>query len=303
MQPNNLSPRIPVMPTLRLYPGFNPRTLPNPFARAMPALQLTVPNQPTISRMPAPAPATSTQSPTPFVIRRVTSRKCTHCNVRHIGGPYHCTVNKMRMRPFSTTNSSTQTGDYTCNTCEPSASTSTTPATTTPVASPNTTRTPPNSPSSLPAPFASPVHSTYSSIGPLSPHLTQTSPPSMTTSPPAALSPIIPTSSAEKPSVSNVGPVVKRYRDAVQNKRNNPGLNQEACLVGINNYSLTSFKDSRYIAELFIADNDKFLAIQQQQVQRNLKLLKTFNQICKEVLKEEAMKPAVRQAKRESLIF
>jgi len=125
----------------------------------------------------------------------------------------------------------------------------------------------------------------------------------MTTSPPAALSPIIPTSSAEKPSVSNVGPVVKRYRDAVQNKRNNPGLNQEACLVGINNYSLTSFKDSRYIAELFIADNDKFLAIQQQQVQRNLKLLKTFNQICKEVLKEEAMKPAVRQAKRESLIF
>lgn len=283
----HFSPRI-MMPTLR-YHGQNPLALPLP--RAMPALHPTVPTQPTTPRMPTPAaqaiPTTPSRNTT--IRRHNISRKCIHCKVYHIGGPLHCRVNKMRMRPFTTTTASTQTGNYTCSTCA------------LPPTSPNTT---------LPAPFgftdtpdpASPVspapsNHTYSSMGPLSPNLIQTSPPSMSTSPPPTLSST--SSQATKPSVSNVGPLVLRYRAALQRKRDNPSLTQAKILEGV--CSLTAFKESRYIAELYIVDNDKFLSLQFQQ--RALKVLKVFNKLCKEALQQESMKPALRQAKREAQIF
>ena len=60
------------------------------------------------------------------------------------------------------------------------------------------------------SPLPAPSNYTYSSVGPLSPYLTQTSPPSMATSPPPT--PTSATSQATKPSVSNVGPLVLRYQ-------------------------------------------------------------------------------------------
>lgn len=88
------------------------------------------------------------------------SRKCTHCKVIHIGGPLHCPVNKMRMRPITLTTSSTQFDSYSCSTCDLSATSPT---------SSNTTQ---------PAPFKdSPALSSYSSLGTLSPNFIQTSPP------------------------------------------------------------------------------------------------------------------------------
>ena len=96
----------------------------------MPILHPTVPTQPTTPRMPAPAaqaiPTTPSRNTT--IRRHNILRKCIHCKVHHIRGPLHCRVNKMRMRPFTTTTASTQTGNYTCSTCV------------LPPTSPNTTR-------------------------------------------------------------------------------------------------------------------------------------------------------------------
>ena len=60
--------------------------------------------------------------------------------------------------------------------------------------------------------------------------------------------------------------------------------------------SLTSFKETRYIAELFIVDKDRFVALQTEQ--RNIKVLRKFNDLCKAALQQQELKPVVRQAKR-----
>ena len=285
----HLSPRS-MLPTLR-YHGQNPlQPLALPLPRAMPSLHPTVPTQPTTPRMPTPAaqaiPTTPSRNTT--IRRHNISRKCIHCKVPHIGGPLHCKVNKMRMRPFTTTTASTQTGNYTCSTCV------------LPPTSPNTTLPAPFDFTDTPdpaSPLPAPSNYTYSYVGPLSPYLTQTSPPSMATSPPPT--PTSATSQATKPSVSNVGPLVLRYQAALQKKKDNPSFTQAKSLEGV--CSLTAFKESRYIAELFIVDNDKFLSLQFQQ--RALKVLKSFNKLCKEAMQQEAMKPALRQAKQESQMF
>ena len=279
----------------------------------MPILHPTVPTQPTTPRMPAPAAQAipTTPSCNTTIRRHNILRKCIHCKVHHIRGPLHCRVNKMSMRPFTTTTASTQTGNYTCSTCV------------LPPTSPNTTLPAPFDFTDTPdpaSPLPAPSNYTYSSVGPLSPYLTQTLPPSMATSPHLHIStsphlhistsphlhistsppPTPPaTSQATKPSVSNVGPLVLRYQAALQKKKDNPSFTQAKCLEGV--CSLTAFKESRYIAELFIVDNDKFLSLKFQQ--RAFKVLKSFNKLCKEAMQQEAMKPALRQAKQESQMF
>ena len=156
----HLSPRS-MLPTLR-YHGQNPlQPLALPLPRAMPSLHPTVPTQPTTPRMPTPAaqaiPTTPSRNTT--IRRHNISRKCIHCKVPHIGGPLHCKVNKMRMRPFTTTTASTQTGNYTCSTCV------------LPPTSPNTTLPAPFDFTDTPdpaSPLPAPSNYTYSSVGPLS---------------------------------------------------------------------------------------------------------------------------------------
>ena len=202
----HLSPRS-MLPTLR-YHGQNPlQPLALPLPRTMPSLHPTVPTQPTTPRMPTPAaqaiPTTPSRNTT--IRRHNISRKCIHCKVPHIGGPLHCKVNKMRMRPFTTTTASTQTGNYTCSTCV------------LPPTSPNATLPAPFDFTDTPdpaSPLPAPSNYTYSSVGPLSPYLTQTSPPSMTTSP-APPTPTSATSQATKPSVSNVGPLVPNILSSI----------------------------------------------------------------------------------------
>ena len=127
----------------------------------MPSLHPTVPTQLTTPRMPTSAaqaiPTTPSRNTT--IRRHNISRKCIHCKVPHIGGPLHCKVNKMRIRPFTTTTASTQTGNYTCSTCV------------LPPTSPNTTLPAPFDFTDTPdpaSPLPAPSNCTYSSVGPLS---------------------------------------------------------------------------------------------------------------------------------------
>ena len=127
----------------------------------MPILHPTVPTQPTTPRMPTPAaqaiPTTPSRNTT--IRRHNISRKCIHCKVHHIRGPLHCKVNKMRMRPFTTTTASTQTGNYTCSTC---VLPPTSPNTTLPAPFDFTDTPDPASP--LPAPSNYTYNYTYSSV-------------------------------------------------------------------------------------------------------------------------------------------
>ena len=266
----NNSPRMPIL----RYHGQNPLALPAP--RAMPALR--APTRPITLRMPTPV--NQIIPTTPCIRRHNISRKCIHCKVIHIGGPLQCPINKMRMRPIKLTTSSTQTDRYSCSTCDLSAA----------AASPSSSHT------ALPAPLnSSPALSTYSSLGPLSPNLVQTSPPNF------PQSPTLPSTSSQatKPSVSNAGPLILHYKAALQRKKDNPSFTQAKSLENI--MSLTSFKETRYIAELFIVDKDRFVALQSEQ--RNVKVLRKFNDLCKVALQQQELKPVVRQAKRESQIF
>ena len=218
--------------------GQNPlQPLALPLHRAMPSLHPTVPTQPTTPRMPTPAaqaiPTTPSRKTT--IRRHYILRKFIHCKVPHIGGPLHCKVNKMRMRPLTTTTASTQTGNYTCSTCV------------LPPTSPNTTRPA----CTLWLWHSRPSLSTSSAIYHFSLHLQLCGPiiSILNTDITSKHGHILPpppsaTSQATKPSVSNVGPLVLHYQAALQKKKDNPSFTQAKCLEGV--CSLTAFKESRY---------------------------------------------------------
>lgn len=260
--------QTPRMPTLQ----FHALTTSTPLGPALP--------QTTVQAMPAlPSTPTSTRTPTRRGRRerrsqRPRARPCPHCNVSHHGGPFACRVNQMRIPTITLTSTESQTDPAdSCNRCDPLGV-------------------------GTAATQASPSLSTYSSIGPISPSLTVNSPPNFT-SPPT--SPHTSTSLLDinKPSVRNARPLVEKYRQGLQRRQRDATLTQAGCFRGI--MSLTCFKESRYIAELFLISNEDFLILQHQN--RDLKVLKTFNRLCKEVLERESLKPLVKDAKNRKLIF
>ena len=241
----------------------------------MPQLHLALP-QTTVQTMPAlPSTPSSTRTPTRRGRRERRSQRprahpCPQCNVSYHGGPFACRVNQMRIPTITLTSTETQTDPVdSCNRCDPLGG-------------------------GTAATQASPSLSTYiySSIGPISPSLTVNFPPNFT-SPPTSLLDI------NKPFVRNARPLVEKYRQGLQKRQRDATLTQAGCFRGI--MSLTSYKESRYIAELFLISNEDFIILQHQN--RDLKVLKTFNGLCKEVLERESLKPLVKDAKNRKLIF